>query len=111
MNTKKATIILSILCVAFLAVAVWLFLLQDRQAPVITIDDSIKPVYTEGVTNETLLEGVTAKDDRDGNLTDKVFINELRETEDGRMQVMYAVMDSSNHVSIAYRIVEMAQSN
>ena len=78
---------------------------KDTTMPVIKLDSESITVSVEGY-EEAILEGVTAKDEKDGDLTDKVFI-ESKSTfmGKGKFNVTYAVADSDNHVAKATREV------
>ena len=75
----------------------------DNSQPVITMEsDSLSVSVKDG--DSALLEGVTAEDAGDGNLTDKIFIESRRNfIEKGKFNVTYAVADSDNHVARATR--------
>lgn len=75
---------------------------------------------TEGITlsvsdpRNRLLEGVSALDDHDGNVTDKVQINDIRlvKSEPGTLsefEVSYVVFDSSNNM--AYKTRQLTYSD
>ena len=75
---------------------------------------------TEGITLSVsdprmrLLEGVTAVDDHDGDVTDKIQINDVRliRSEPGRLsefEVSYVVFDTSNNM--AYRTRQLTYSD
>ncbi len=77
----------------------------DRTSPLITMDSDSVTVPVEG-GDEAILQGVTAKDEKDGDLTDKIFIESRSNfISKGRFSVTYAVADSDNHVSKATREV------
>lgn len=77
----------------------------DTTSPVISMDADSITVSVEG-GDAAILEGVTAEDAKDGDLTDKIFIESRSNfVEKGRFSVTYAVADSDNHVSKASREV------
>ena len=80
---------------------------QDKTAPVITIEDKDKEItYRDGDDYEELLSDVTARDNRDGDVTDQIFIDSIKVASDGnRAIVQYAVIDKSNNVGTATRII------
>ena len=81
----------------------------DKTSPVITMDADSITVPVEG-GDEAILEGVTAKDEKDGDLTDQIFIESRSNfIKKGQFTVTYAVADSDNHVSKASR--EVVYSN
>lgn len=75
----------------------------DNSQPVITMEsESLTVSVKDG--DSALLEGVTAEDAGDGDLTDKIFIESRRNfIEKGKFNVTYAVADSDNHVARATR--------
>ena len=63
--------------------------------------------YREGAETKELLKGVTAMDDRDGDVSDSLLVEKVLPSDDGSTaQVIYAAMDKSNNVTKAYRSVE-----
>ena len=77
---------------------------QDRQAPVIKVKKA-DITYQEGQGYGELLKGVSAKDNRDGDLTDDVFVDRIVQTKDGKAIVYYGVMDKAKNVGTAKRTV------
>ncbi len=78
-------------------------ILADKTVPVITVEEETLEVSIKA-TNEDLLKGVTAYDEKDKDLTDKVVVESIsRFGEIGVCTVTYAVCDSDNHVSTAKR--------
>ena len=76
---------------------------QDRKEPVIAVDgDLIEVSVADG--EEALLQGITASDTEDGDLTDKVMVESVgRFDKEGRRTVTYAVIDSDSLVAHASR--------
>lgn len=79
-----------------------------------TVDDTIPEITLEtdfievrcDATNEDFLKGVTATDEKDGDLTSEVIVESVsRFIEPGVCEVKYAVCDSNNHVARATRKV------
>lgn len=107
MNTKIAVIGFFIADAVLIAAGAFLYLNLDRTAPAISFaDEDRKLVYTEGMKEEELLEGVSAVDDVDGDVTDSVLIEKISEMADGNVIVTYAALDSSNNVAKKTRICE-----
>lgn len=77
----------------------------DHGAPVITLDsDTINVSVSD--PKEKLLEGVSASDDRDGDLTGSVMIKSVTQLITGNTaKVNYIVFDSSNNMATASRTV------
>ena len=77
----------------------------DSTAPKITISDSGIPEMSVYAT-EALLEGVTATDDRDGDVTSSIVVEHVGGImDDGTVTVTYAAFDSSGNVAKAQRTV------
>ena len=75
----------------------------DTTPPVITFDSDVLEVEV-GAAEEALLAGVTAADDRDGDLTDEIMIKGISHliTADSA-KITYIAFDSSNNMSTATR--------
>jgi hypothetical protein len=77
----------------------------DETIPVITLQEDVLEVDIDA-TNEDLLRGVSAHDEKDGDITNKVIVESLSNfIEPGLCRVTYAVCDSNNHVATATRKV------
>lgn len=78
----------------------WMYVSQDRKGPEITIDESKKGSYTEGMTAEELLDGVKATDDKDGDVSDTLTVQNVYPSEQGdEVTVIYVAKDKSNNVT------------
>lgn len=76
---------------------------SDKTAPKITVETDTIEVSVEDA-DETLLEGVTARDARDGDLTDQIAIENIGAfMSDGSREITYVVCDSANNVGRASR--------
>lgn len=77
----------------------------DSTAPVITVDDSAM-LEVSVLDRAALLTGVTAADDRDGDVTASIVVESARDiTSDGCVTVTYAAFDSSGNVAKTTRTV------
>ena len=104
---KLMRIIISIVFVfvtlASLAVFIGEKVRTDKTIPQITIEGELIEVSLKA-TDEELLQGVTAYDEKDKDLTEKIIIESVSGfTEKGVSKVTYAVCDSDNNVSKATR--------
>lgn len=68
---------LAVGCIVLTAVSGLVYLKQDRTPPQIVVDTKEKVSYKDGDSYEALFKGVTAKDNRDGDLTDQIFIDRI----------------------------------
>lgn len=80
----------------------------DRTPPVISFDSDVVEVDV-GAGEDVLLTGVTAWDDRDGDVTGEVMIKGVSQliTADSA-KITYIAFDSANNMSIANRTVRYA---
>lgn len=104
MKQRVITIGLIIGCAVLLLANFLMNMGRDEEAPVIKIEDK-KITYTEGDDYAVLLEGVSATDNADGDITDKVFVEKIIPSENGEAVVYYGVLDMSNNVGTATRKV------
>lgn len=75
----------------------------DETVPVITLKEDVLEVDIDA-TKDDLLSGVTAFDEKDGDLTDRVIVESVSNfIEPGLCRVTYAVCDSDNHVATSTR--------
>lgn len=78
---------------------------EDASVPVITIENDFIEVKCDS-TNKDFLKGVTATDEKDGDLTNQVIVESVSGfIKPGICVVKYAVCDSNNHVAHATRKV------
>ena len=71
----------------------------DNTAPEIIMEDRLLEISTLD-PREALLQGVTARDDRDGDVTDSLVVESVRLlNRDGTATVTYAAFDSARNVS------------
>ena len=76
---------------------------DDKTIPVINMDDGVLEVKA-GSGEKELLAGVTAYDEKDGDITDRVLVESIGKfSEIGYCKVTYAVSDKDNHVVTAKR--------
>jgi hypothetical protein len=81
-------------------------LTEDNTIPVIKIEEELIEVSFE-TTDEELLKGVTAYDEKDKDITDRVIVESVsRFVSDGVCKVTYAVCDSDNNVANATRKIK-----
>ena len=78
----------------------------DHTIPTISVDEEIIEVSFKA-TEKELLKGVTAYDEKDGDISDKVIVESVSKFLDtGICKVVYAVCDSDNNVSNATRKIK-----
>jgi len=98
----KESIIAAILgaCSVVLAVAAGIGnFITDREAPVIKLEGKNNLTYTEGMSNDTLLENMTAVDDKDGDVTESLRVSNLYVISEDKAMVVYVAKDQANNVA------------
>lgn len=105
MNQRVVTGLLTAGCIALAGAGYMTYKNQDRTAPEIKVDQSKKIAYTEGEDYGKLLEGVTAQDDKDGDLTSEVFVEKVVPVGKKKAVVYYGVTDKAKNVGTASREV------
>lgn len=97
---------LIVLCVALGAGTAAVVVTDDRKGPEIELPADGDVTYAEGSDTAPLLEGVTATDEKDGDVTDSLMIENIFPNDDHTSaSVVYAAKDSHNNVSKATRRV------
>ena len=105
MIEKIAIVLMSVGIVVFSGLSAWYYFGMDRVAPTIRFAEATI-TYKEGEDMSTLLEGLSAVDNRDGNVTDNVRVDDIMVADDMKSAVVvYAVYDKSYNVSKAKRTV------
>lgn len=105
MNQRVVTGLLTAGCIALAGAGYMTYKNQDRTAPEIKVDQSKKIAYTEGEDYVKLLEGVTAQDEKDGDLTSEVFVEKVVPVSKKKAVVYYGVTDKAKNVGTASREV------
>ena len=107
MKLYRAAVILLFLAVsgAFLYTFVTERLTADTSVPVISLEDDVLELSVNAKDRD-FLDGVTAFDEKDGDITDKIIVESVSKfIKPGICKVTYAVCDDDNHVAIAVRKV------
>lgn len=104
---KPFRIIISIAFVIFAIASLSVFIGEkintDKTVPQITVEEELIEVSLKA-TDEELLKGVTAFDEKDGDLTGEIIVESISKfTEKGVCKVTYAVCDSNNNIAKATR--------
>lgn len=107
MRAYRIIVVICFVIVAILFSAIYVkeYTETDNTRPKITLmQDELYASVKDG--KEKLLEGVTAFDGKDGDITNKVIVESVSKfIEKGVCKVTYAVCDSDNHVTTATRKV------
>ena len=77
---------------------------KDREGPELTFE-AVQIVYREGMETKELLEGVSARDAKDGDISSRIVIEKISENrEENTVVVFYAVSDMAGNVARASRV-------
>lgn len=94
---RIATIVIFVVACAVLCWTLYSLSLRDTTAPQIMDSAGDLHLSVEEDSN-ALMKGLTAEDDRDGDLTDRILVERIsRFSEPGVCQVNYVVFDNSNN--------------
>ncbi|MBQ6105275.1 MAG: hypothetical protein IJL03_04940 [Lachnospiraceae bacterium] len=106
-NNVTKTVCGVILAVAAVVIILTLRDKRDRRAPEIQFPDT-ETIYETGEDTAVLLEGVTARDRKDGDVTYSLMIESVVPRSDGESAIVsYVASDSSNNIAKAYRTVKL----
>ena len=103
MEAKKIVAVVGAIDVVLLVVCLVLYLGKDRKGPEIFFDEEKQIEYTEGMDKELLLEGVTAVDEKDGDVSDSLLVEKVAGTNGKEVIVTYVARDGANNVGKASR--------
>ena len=96
---KGLVAMLFLACAALLAGNVVVYIGEDRNGPEISVPQE-EITYVAGTDTSALLNGVTAQDDRDGDVTDTVTIESIiPNANQTGASVVYVAKDSNNKVT------------
>lgn len=95
---RLGTLIAAMAALVLLGYTVAAVLQQDTTAP--AMEDAIGELHLNHIEDRSaLLAGLTATDDRDGDITDRILVERISHfTEAGACNVSYVVFDSSNNI-------------
>lgn len=103
---KKILVLLTVITVLLAAAVIVVRFMNDRTGPVVTVKSDL--TYHNGITEEELLDGVTARDNRDGDVSDSLRVTAIYPGEnDGQAVVVYMAKDSQNNVTKYIRILDV----
>ena len=105
MNQRVVTGLLTAGCIALAGAGYMSYKKQDRTAPNKKEDQREKKAKTKGEDYGKLLEGVTAQDNKDGDLTSEVFVEKVVPVSKKKAVVYYGVTDKAKNVGTASREV------
>ena len=103
MEAKKIVVVVGAIDVVLLVVCLVLYLGKDRRGPEIFFDEEKQIEYAEGMDEALLLEGVTAVDEKDGDVSDSLLVEKVAGTNGKEVIVTYVARDGANNVGKASR--------
>ena len=110
MEAKKIVAVVGAIDVVLLVVCLVLYLGKDRKGPEIFFDEERQIEYTEGMDEALLLEGVTAVDEKDGDVSDSLLVEKVAGTNGKEVIVTYVARDGANNVGKASRAFTVVSS-
>lgn len=102
---KVLVALMAVACIALGGLFYWMQQQDDTEAPVIYFPDA-EVVYVEGTDTSVLLEGVTAVDDVDGDVSDTLVVESVIPMQNQyQATALYYAKDKANNVRKAERII------
>lgn len=110
-DNKGLKITLTVIAVVLTALSVLTVILSDSKGPRITVEQR-SITYVNGDDKTSLLDGVSAYDAVDGDVTVSLIVKDITVLNSGdTAKVTYAARDNNNNISEAYRIVTYVDSD
>ena len=110
MEAKKIVAVVGAIDVVLLVVCLVLYMGKDRKGPEILFDEEKQIEYAEGMDEALLLKGVTAVDEKDGDVSDSLLVEKVAGTNGKEVIVTYVARDGANNVVKASRSFTVAGS-
>ena len=103
--TKTSILFLVVTLLAFIGYKIYNRVLVDKIPPVVTAPESVMEMSVS-VTDEKLLKGVKAVDDKAGDVSDTLTVEKMSPIDhDNNRIVYYIALDENNNVGRAQRIL------
>lgn len=110
-DSGKWAVVFTVLNIILIAACVVLLLGRDRKAPAISFSEN-DLIYYSGIDNEKLLQGVTAMDAKDGDVSDRIVVEKIVQNKnENRAVVYYAVTDLDGNAAKASRVFEAVKES
>ena len=110
-DNKGLKITLTIVAVVLTVLSVLTVIFTDSKGPKITVEQK-SITYVNGDDKASLLDGVSAYDAVDGDVTVSLIVKDITVLNSGdTAKVTYAARDNNNNISEAYRIVTYVDSD
>ena len=112
MKKKGLFILLGLICIAVVGSSGALFITRDKTGPKIIVSEDRKIAYSTDSDKTVLLDGVTAIDEKDGDVSDSLRVESVQNNEDGSLEVTYSAVDDSNNVTkLTCKVETLNQEN
>lgn len=99
----KLTIILALISIILASICIIIRFKEDRTPPQIYFDDSRK-TYAYDLTEEALLEDVSAVDNSSGDVSASLKVEKVYFDDNGNACVVYVAKDANNNVTKCLRV-------
>lgn len=110
MGKKAWSIMMGIGSVGLIVLLVISYLHSDHTPPKLVIQD-MDITYVDGMNSADLLVGVSAYDETDGDLTNKIFVDQIiPDASTGEVIVVYGVQDRAQNVVTGRRAITYGSS-
>lgn len=109
--SKKWVALLLVVCVGLAGGVAYIRMNADTKGPEIIFSDNAATLYQSDMTNEELLAGVTAADDKDGDVSASLTVESVYEVDDTHVVVTYTAKDSSNNITKQKHEMELDSSS
>ena len=110
-DNKGLKITLTVIAVVLTVLSVLTVIFTDSKGPKITVEQR-SITYVNGDDKTSLLDGVSAYDAVDGDVTVSLIVKDITVLNSGdTAKVTYAARDNNNNISEAYRIVTYVDSD
>lgn len=107
--SKKYIALMAVICTFLAGGIAYMRMQADHQGPEIVYSNDTVSEYDSDMTDEELLEGVSASDDKDGDVSDSLKVESIYEVDDSHVIITYVAKDNSNNITKAKRNLEMRQ--
>ena len=97
---KWLVVFMSVIALGLGEAMFWMYSMKDNAGPEIMINDSKENMYRPDMTTEELLEGVKAMDEKDGDVSDSLMVENVYPNDTGdKVTVVFVSKDSSKNVT------------
>ena len=112
MKKKGLFILLGLICIAVVGGSGALFITRVKTGPKIIVSEDREIAYGTDSDKTVLLDGVTAIDEKDGDVSDSLRVESVQNNEDGSLEVTYSAVDDSNNVTkLTCKVETLNQKN